>query len=109
MFFPAHDSPEPSCHSKVRMYNHDTNLAMIKVPRDHCDLVRSALMLMVDIKDSPTVARVVSTNGSARTAKLHAFKEIKRIFRAKNKNGTHIKESDMYNLEEQFEQVRNLE
>lgn len=91
------------------MYNHDTNLAMIKVPRDQCDLVRSTLMLMVEIKDIPIVARVVSTNGSARTAKLHTLKEIRRIFRAKNKNGTHIKESDMYNLEEQFEQVRNIE
>ena len=91
------------------MYIHDTNLAMIKVPRDQCDLVRSTLMLMVEIKDIPTVARVVSTNGSARTAKLHAFKEIKRIFRAKNKNGTHIKESDVNNLEEQFGQVRNIE
>lgn len=91
------------------MYNHDTNLAMIKVPRDQCDLVRSTLMLMVEIKDIPIVARVVSTNGSARTAKLHTLKEIRRIFRTKNKNGTHIKESDMYNLEEQFEQVKTIE
>lgn len=65
---------------QVLFYNTDTGLAMIKVPRDSSNLVRSAITIMTQLNNVPMVATVLSTNGSARTAKLATIRELKRMF-----------------------------
>jgi len=54
---------------QVRLYNPDTRLAMIKVPRD------------TEVNSEPIVAAVISTNGSARTVKLAALRGIQCYFK----------------------------
>mmetsp|Transcript_25781 Transcript_25781/g.38220 ORF Transcript_25781/g.38220 Transcript_25781/m.38220 type:complete len:107 (+) Transcript_25781:554-874(+) len=67
---------------QVRLYNPETRLAMIKVvPRDHSDLVRSAITLLNEVNGEPIVAVVISTNGSARTVKLAALRGIQCYFK----------------------------
>ena len=54
---------------------------MIKLPRDHSDLVRSVIALLIEVYCEPIVAAVISSNGSARTAsKFAALREIECLF-----------------------------
>ena len=66
---------------RVRLYNPETRLAMIKLPSDHSDLVRSVITLLIKVYGEPIVAAVISSNGSARTArKFAALREIQSLF-----------------------------
>lgn len=74
-----------------------TQLALVRVSRQSCDIVRAALTLLLTQKqlealgasdDSPTVksdviASVISVHGSARTAKLATFRQIRGLYRHK--------------------------
>jgi hypothetical protein len=68
--------------------------------------------MMMRVNDVPMVATVISTNGSARTAKLAAVREVKRIFRTSeggvmstSSNSNNDIQERLMKLEEQIEQV----
>jgi len=104
---------------QVRLYMPESKLALIKVPRDASDLVRSAITLLTKVNDEPIVATVISTNGSARTAKLATLRLIKRKFRNRvgvgnanvnvNVNDAIRIGKELRNLEDQLEIVRNID
>lgn len=104
---------------QVRLYIPDSKLALIKVPRDASDLVRSAITLLTKVNDESIVATVISTNGSARTAKLATLRLIKRKFRNRvgvgnanvkaNANDAIRIGKELRNLEDQLELVRNID
>ena len=98
--------------NQVRLYNPETRLAMIKVvPRDHSDLVRSAITLLNEVNGEPIVAVVISTNGSARTAKLAALREIQCLFQIRvavagpRRGAGAINKKELRNLEDQMDHV----
>ena len=105
----------------VRLYIPASKLALIKVPRDASDLVRSAITLLTKVNDESIVATVISTNGSARTAKLATLRLIKRKFRNRvgvgnanvnvnaNANDAIRIGKELRNLEDQLELVRNID
>lgn len=82
-------SPCP-CSWTVRFVDPDTNLAMIRVPRDFCGKARAALTFMTNLEGTTSagstgervglsvVASVLSVNGCARTAKLSTIGELRR-------------------------------
>jgi len=67
--------------TQVRLYDTKTRLAMIRVPREFCNLIRSAITLITTIEKNPVIARCISVNGCARTAKMVAMKEVKNSVR----------------------------
>jgi len=67
----------------VRMYDSDTQLAIVKVPRHACSIIRSALTLITTILGLPVVASTISINGSVRTAKIAALHHIQQIYNNK--------------------------
>mmetsp|Transcript_11298 Transcript_11298/g.21138 ORF Transcript_11298/g.21138 Transcript_11298/m.21138 type:complete len:191 (-) Transcript_11298:1102-1674(-) len=91
---------------QVVFYNTDTGLAIVKVSRDSCNLVRSAITIMMQVNNVPMVATVISTNGSVRTAKLAAIREIKRMFRESDAVPT---QERLKKLEEHMDQVHCVE
>mmetsp|Transcript_5819 Transcript_5819/g.8429 ORF Transcript_5819/g.8429 Transcript_5819/m.8429 type:complete len:187 (-) Transcript_5819:420-980(-) len=68
--------------TQVRLYDSKTRLAMIRVPREFCNLIRSAITFITIIDKNPVIVRCISVNGCARTAKMVAIKEVKKSFRS---------------------------
>ena len=67
----------------VRLYDPKIGLAVIKTSRDKYPIVRSSLMFITSIKQIKAVARIISINGSARTARNAAWKEVQHRFFSK--------------------------
>jgi RNase P/RNase MRP subunit POP5 len=65
----------------VRLYDEASRLAIIRVSRESCSLVRAAITFITSIQRRLVVASVISVNGSARTAKRVALLETRRSFR----------------------------
>lgn len=65
----------------VRHYDEQDRLAMIKVPRHACELVRASITLLTSLQSLPVAATVISIHGSARTVRLAALAEVRRQFR----------------------------
>ncbi len=95
----------------VRFFDTETSLTVIKVPRVDCDLVRSAVTFLTQIKDEPVTAVVLATSGSARTAKIAVLRHIKKIFRMKysGSKNIHLEKKDLQKLESLFGQVRAID
>jgi len=69
------------------------------------------MTLLTHVKDDPIVASVIATSGSARTAKIAALREIKRMFhRNVNVDGNgSANRKQLKKLEEQIDQVRGID
>mmetsp|Transcript_2758 Transcript_2758/g.4284 ORF Transcript_2758/g.4284 Transcript_2758/m.4284 type:complete len:187 (-) Transcript_2758:521-1081(-) len=67
--------------TQVRLYDSKTRLAMIRVPREFCNLIRAAITFITIIQKNPVIVRCISVNSCARTAKMVAIKEVKKYFR----------------------------
>ena len=67
----------------VRLYDPKIRLAVIKTSRDNYPMVRSALVFLTKVKQIKVVASTISVNGSARTARNAAWKELQRRFFSK--------------------------
>lgn len=95
----------------VRLYNSETSLAVVKVPREDCDLIRSAITLLTQIQDEPITAVVLSTSGSARTAKIAAMRQVKKAFKKKysDVNNTNVRKKELQKLEVLIDQVRGMD
>eukprot|EP01083_Nonionella_stella_P092544 259118_1 len=64
----------------VRLYNQETRVAILRVPRHHAPVVQAALTMLTSVNDIPLAATVLSNNGSARTCKISALTQLKRDF-----------------------------
>lgn len=62
-------------------------MAVLKVPREHVKMIYTAITLMTRIHTESIVASVSSTHGSARTLKITALNEVKRIYFCETKGG----------------------
>ena len=58
-------------------------MLLIRVPREYCHLLRASLTMLSDIQNKCVALSVVSINGSARTAKISAIKQIQNCYRKK--------------------------
>ena len=84
---------DASCEVQVRFCDVETQLAVIRVPRDSCGKIRAALTLLLTRKQllslgEPTTAKdyqvsVVSVHGSARTLKVAIYRKLRKLYRFK--------------------------
>ena len=58
-------------------------MALIRVPREYCQTIRASLTMLNDIQNECVAITTVSINGSARTAKISAIKQIQYCYRKK--------------------------
>jgi len=69
----------------VRFSDPTTRLVMVRTPREYCGLVRATITLLTSLSSNNSNQRVVlhvlSVNGSARTAKVTAIREVRRFYR----------------------------
>jgi len=70
---------------RVSLYDETDRLAIIKMPRESCAMVRSALAFLTSINDVNVVISTIGVHGSARTVKIAALAELRRIFNERNK------------------------
>jgi len=83
----------PACETQIRFCDAATQLVLVRAPRQYCDMIRSALTLLLTRKqflslgekiDGPTsdyYASVISVHGSARTAKIATFRKLRKLYR----------------------------
>ena len=84
---------ESSCEVQVRYCDAETQLAVIRVPRDSCGKIRAALTLLLTRKQllslgEPTTSQdyqvsVLSVHGSARTLKIAMYRKLRALYRIK--------------------------
>ena len=71
----------------VRFSDPTTRLVTVRTPREYCGLVRATITLLTSLSNSNNnsnqrvVLHVLSVNGSARTAKVAAIREVRRFYR----------------------------
>ena len=87
----------PACDTQVRFCDAETQIAIVRVPRQYCGKIRAALTLLLtrkqlasigelsemESKQQDYLASVVSVHGSARTAKIAIFRKFREIYKAK--------------------------
>ncbi len=85
----------PACDTQVRFIDAQTQLVVIRTPRDYCGKIRAALTLLLTRKQLASIgelsqeetceylAAVVSVHGSARTAKIAVFRKLREVYKAK--------------------------
>ena len=66
---------------KVRFCDSNIRLALIRVPREYCQVIRGSMTLLNEIQSKRVAISTVSVNGSARTAKINAIKQIQNCYR----------------------------
>ena len=88
----------PACDTQVKFCDAETQLVVVRVPRQYCDMIRSSLTLLltnkqlVSLGETTTTqqqqgsmqdyqASVVSVHGSARTAKIAVFRKLREVYR----------------------------
>lgn len=89
----------------VRLYDESSRLAMIRVSRDSCGLVRAAITLLTSFQGRSVVASVISVNGSARTAKRAAVLETRREAQQEGATG----KQELRDLEERLDMIRKID
>ena len=68
---------------KVRFYDSNIRMALIRVPREYCQVIRASMTMLNEIQNKRVAISTISVNGSARTAKLSAIKQIQYCYRKK--------------------------
>lgn len=96
---------------QVRLYSSEARLAIVKVPRDDCDLVRSAVTFLTQIQEEPVTAVVLATNGSARTAKVAAMRQVRKDFREKYRDARNIGigKKELQKLDSLIDHIRGID
>ena len=67
----------------VRFCDATTRLALIRVPREFCSIVRASVTLLTAVQNQRVSVTVLSVSGSARTAKVDAIRLLRRYYREK--------------------------
>ncbi|KAI2513982.1 hypothetical protein MHU86_366 [Fragilaria crotonensis] len=78
----------------VRHVDDESQLCMIRVPRDGVNHVRTAITFMTTLYNKEIVASVLSVNGSARTARLAIMQEIRKRVNTKALSTKDVKQLD---------------
>ena len=65
---------------RVLLYDETDRMAIIKVPREYCPMVRSALTFITSINDANSVLSTIGVHGSARTVKMAALQLMRNHF-----------------------------
>jgi len=101
---------------QVRIYDAEARIAIIRISRCQCNLVRASLTLLTSLKKFPLVANVISLSGSARTAKMIALRELRKDMEMKLSESRRLgslskkmKKSNLLRLEERMDLVRGLD
>ncbi len=92
---------EASCEVQVRFCDAETQLAVIRVPRDSCGKIRAALTLLLTCKQLRSLGEptpksqdyqvsVLSVHGSARTLKIALYRKLRELYRFKIENARKI-------------------
>ena len=89
----------------MRLFDDSSRLAMIRVSRDSCGLVRAAITLLTTVHGRSVVASVISVNGSSRTAKRVALLETRRNFRQEFSTS----KRELKDLEDRLDMIRKIE
>lgn len=88
----------PACDTQIKFCDPETQLVVVRVPRQHCGMIRSSLTLLLTRKQllslgekvettttnsipSDYQASLVSVHGSARTAKIAVFRKLRELYR----------------------------
>jgi Rpp14/Pop5 family len=56
-------------------------MALIRVPRDLCNMIRSSLTLLPELQSRRIAISVLSVKGSARTAKIDSIRKVQYLYR----------------------------
>jgi hypothetical protein len=67
------------CDSKIR-------LALFRVPREFCQIIRASITFLSEIQNKRVAISTISVNGSARTAKINAIKQVQSCYRKQMKS-----------------------
>lgn len=67
----------------MRFCDSNVRIVLIRVPREYCHLIRASLTMLSDIQNERVAFSTISLNGSARTAKISAIKQIQNCYRKK--------------------------
>jgi Rpp14/Pop5 family len=65
----------------VRFCDSTTRLAVLRVPREFCSIIRCALTFLTVINKRRVALTVDSIHGCSRTAKVQTIRKVKRIWR----------------------------
>lgn len=96
---------------QVRLYDSKTRLAIIKTTRDKYPQVRSCLTFLTEIKQGveslKVVASTIAVSGSARTARIAAWGEVKKRFFARDvsKSSRQVIEKELKELEDCLDKI----
>jgi len=84
----------PACDTQIRFCDAETQLVVVRVPRQYSDMIRSSLTLLLTRKQLLSLGEkvdtvtpsdfhvsVVSVHGSARTAKIAIFRRLRELYR----------------------------
>ena len=88
----------------VRHVDDESQLCMIRVPRDGANHVRTAITFMTTLYNKEIVASVLSINGSARTARLAIMQEIR-----KRANEISLTAKDIKQLDARLQVIREID
>ena len=105
---------------RVSLYDETSRIAIIKMPRESCGMVRSAATFLTSINDANVVMSTIGVHGSARTVKIAALAELRKIFNEDHKvtfrdkkggNNTLTKEEEkaFFKLEARMNKVRDID
>jgi hypothetical protein len=61
-------------------------VALIRVPREYCQIIRASITLLNEIQNKRVAISTLSVNGSARTAKMNAIKQVQNDYRKRIKS-----------------------
>jgi Rpp14/Pop5 family len=65
----------------VRFCDSTIRIALIRVPREYCQVIRAAITLLTETRNKPIVVTTLSVKGSARTAKIDAIRQVRWHYR----------------------------
>lgn len=90
----------------MRLYDESSRLAIVRVARDTCGLVRAAIAFLTTVQGSSVVVSIISVNGSARTAKRVAMSKLRHSFRQDQCSSD---KKELRALEERLNLIRKIE
>ena len=93
----------------VRHVDEESQLCMIRVPRDAANHVRVAITFMTSLYNKGIVASVLAINGSARTARLTTMREIRRRQLIDKQRMTIPSTKEMKRLDARLQIIREID
>jgi Rpp14/Pop5 family len=94
----------------VRFLDVTTMLALIRVPRDLCHIIRSTLTLLSELQGRRIALSVLSVKGSARTAKVDCIRKTRYFYHERLANRMKLSTSKVFSDQNELERTcRSME